>query len=85
MSFLIINTLSMAFIFTLTLNQFIGIKIIYFFWVFIVYFVQVGMLILTPSCLSKCFGNKNVMLMSGLKSFIGVAIIDVNFKTNLDK
>ena len=72
MVFLTTNTASMAFLFTVALTEYIGVKWIYAIWVFGINFLQVCVLMIMPIVYVKVFGQKNLLLIHGLGAIIGV-------------
>lgn len=72
MTFLTTNTITMALLLTLGLNKYFGVKYLYGIWCLGINTFQSGILLMTPSVYSKCFGNNNLILIHGIEAVLGI-------------
>ena len=72
MNFLIFNAIIMVLELTVYYNVYLANKILYYAYCLLIYLMQCALLILIPSGLEKCFGNKEMLLPYGLIQLFGV-------------
>lgn len=61
-----------ALVSTIYLNKYIGIKEIYLIWICAINFAISGIYVITPTAVTKCFGQKNFTSIYGLLLLINV-------------
>jgi hypothetical protein len=62
----------MILLLTVAVNHYLGIKILYLLWTFAIVACECGIVIIMPIGLARRFGQKNVALVYGLITVIGV-------------
>lgn len=62
----------MVIILTVSINELMKSKVVYFIWVIGVYIVESGMLLLLPTGYSKCYGERNLVFVFAIVQCLAV-------------